>query len=120
MIGALFVLACATSRETGAPPPVIAGAVELAPAAEPAPSYERVGLGSGWFDAEEASWNMRLVSETRPAEWMISSTPGDFNFMNSDMAFDGNYLIQENFDELKIWETRTHRACTSTLLGLKA
>lgn len=103
-IALMFVAACATSRETAAPPPVVAGQAEPAPPAEPASSDERVGLGGGWFDADVAAWNMAVVSETRPSEQMIPSAPGDFNFMNSDMAFDGNYLIQGNFNGLQIWD----------------
>ena len=103
-IGTLSLTGCATSRETGAPPPVVAGAVEPAPEAEPESSDPRVGLGSGWFDAEEVEWNMSLVSESRPAPELTPSTAGDFSFMNSDMAFKDNYLIQGNFRGIHIWE----------------
>src|SRR5688572_17655156 len=94
-IGAVCFTACATSRESTAPPPAVAGAAEPVPApeAEPESSDPRVGLRSGWFDAEEVEWNMSLVSESRPAPELTPSTAGDFNFMNSDMAFMGNYLI---------------------------
>ena len=103
--GLTIVLAgCATSRETGAPPPVVAGAVEPAPEAEPESSDPRVGLGSGWFDAEDVEWNMSVVSESRPAPELTPSTAGDFSFMNSDMAFKDNYLIQGNFRGIQIWD----------------
>jgi hypothetical protein len=100
----LFVAACATSRETSASPPVVAGAAEPAPEAEPESSDPRVGLGSGWFDAEDVEWNMSLVSASRPAPELTPSTAGDFSFMNSDMAFKGNCLIQGNFSGIQIWD----------------
>jgi hypothetical protein len=106
-IGTLSLVGCATSRETGAPPPVVAGTAEPATEAEPESSDARVGLGSGWFDAEEVEWNMSLVSESRPAPELTPSTAGDFSFMNSDMAFKGNYLIQGNFSGIQIWDIST-------------
>ena len=87
MIGALTVSACATSREEQLRHlSLIAGEVEQAPPAEPASSDKRVGLGGGWFDAEEAAVNMRLISRMTFREF-IPSMPGDFSFMNSGSAF---------------------------------
>ena len=57
-------------------------------AAETAPSPDpRVGLGAGLFDAEEAIWNLELVSATPPAEDFVGVT-------NSDLAFKDYYAIQ--------------------------
>jgi len=42
----------------------------------------RVGLRAGKFDAAEAAWNMRVVSETRPSEKFAGIT-------NSDISFSG-------------------------------
>ena len=57
----------------------------------------RVGLSAGMFDAGEAIWNMRLVSQTPPPEPFIGST-------NSDLAFTGNYAIQGNYDGIQVWD----------------
>src|SRR6476646_9344619 len=51
----------------------------------------RVGLKAGLFDAQEAAWNMRVVSETQPT--------ADFKgITNSDLAFLGNYAIQGSYN----------------------
>ncbi len=65
----------------------------------------RVGLKPGWFDAGQASWNMRLVSNTRPSKDFINpSTPGDRRLVNSDLAFVGNYVIQGNYSGYQVWD----------------
>ncbi len=65
----------------------------------------RVGLKAGWWDAAQAAWNMRLVSTTRPsADFVKLDDPGNFSFMNSDMAFDGKYVIQGNFRGFHVWD----------------
>ena len=57
----------------------------------------RVGLAPGLFDAEEAIWNLRMVSTTPPAEPFVGST-------NSDLAFTGDYAIQGNYDGVQVWD----------------
>jgi len=71
-----------------------------------APSPDpRVGLRAGWKDAAQALWNLRLVSATpRPAGFVDDTDPGDFAFINSDLAFDGHYAIQGNFNGIQIWD----------------
>jgi hypothetical protein len=64
----------------------------------------RVGLRAGWWDAAQAAWNMRLVSTSRPPAEFIPAEPGDFDYMNSDVAFKGNYLIQGNFQGFSVWD----------------
>src|SRR5690554_1807623 len=46
----------------------------------------RVGLGAGLFDAEEAIWNLKLVSQTPSPEDFVGA-------MNTDLAFKDNYVI---------------------------
>ena len=77
----------------------------------------RVGLRAGWFDAAQAAWNMRLVSNTPPSEQFINkASPGDFQFINSDLSLVGPYAIQGNFSGLQVWDIshprqpRLHRA----------
>ncbi len=64
----------------------------------------RVGLRAGWWDAAQAAWNMRLVSTSRPPAEFIPTEPGDFDYMNSDVAFKGNYVIQGNFQGFSVWD----------------
>ena len=64
----------------------------------------RVGLRAGWWDAAEAAWNMRLVSTSKPTPEFIPATPGDFDYMNSDLAFNGTTLIQGNFQGFSLWD----------------
>ena len=85
--------ACAT-RSAYTPAPV------TAPRTDP-----RIGLRAGWMNAAEASWNLRLVSTTPPSPDFINrAEPGDFRFINSDMSFKGNYVIQGNFSGVQIWD----------------
>lgn len=63
-----------------------------------APSPDpRVGLEAGLFDAEEAIWNLDLVSNTPPPEDFVGST-------NSDLAFKDNYAIQGNYNGFMVWD----------------
>ncbi len=92
--------ACAHSSSTsagGAPSPS-----ESASAPSPDP---RVGLKAGWWDAGEAIWNLKLVSNTKPSEKFLSpSTPGEARLTNSDLAFFGNYVMQGNYSGYQVWD----------------
>jgi len=57
----------------------------------------RVGLGAGLFDAEEASWNLTMLSQTPPPKDFLGVT-------NSDLAFKGNYAIQGNYNGVIVWD----------------
>jgi hypothetical protein len=57
------------------------------------------------MDAGEAAWNIQLVSTTQPSPSFINrSTPGDFNYINSDLSFTGPYVIQGNFAGVQVWD----------------
>ena len=72
--------------------------------AQPKPDL-RVGLQAGWFDAGEASWNIKLVSTTKPSESFLNmSTPGDARLKNSDLAFSGNLVFQGNYSGWQVWD----------------
>ena len=83
-------------------------AVTAAPAAPsmsampPSPD-PRVGLKAGLFDAGQASWNMRLLSNTHPPQQFA-------NAPNSDLAFFSHYAIQGNFNGYQIWDITTPSA----------
>jgi len=64
----------------------------------------RNGLKYGMLDAGTAAKGMRLVSFTpKPAEF--DSVKG-LTFINSDLAFRGNYVYQGNFSGFSIWDIR--------------
>jgi hypothetical protein len=96
---ALALGGCATTR--GAAPAPAAPALSMtAPSPDP-----RVGLRAGWMDAQQALWNLRLLSATEPpANFINRSNPGDFRFINSDLAFTGHYVVQGNFFGFQIWD----------------
>ncbi|HSJ75048.1 MAG TPA: hypothetical protein VK899_02515 [Gemmatimonadales bacterium] len=57
----------------------------------------RVGLRAGKMDAGEAIWNLRVVSKTPPSDQFVDVT-------NSDLAFNGHYAIQGNYNGWQIWD----------------
>ncbi|MFQ5747765.1 MAG: LVIVD repeat-containing protein [Gemmatimonadota bacterium] len=94
--GLLGAAACAPSATTDA---TATGQVRpLTSASSPAPDRDpREGLGAGLLDAEEAAWNLRVVSETPPPEAFVGVT-------NSDLAFTGHYAIQGNYNGFQVWD----------------
>ena len=74
--------------------------------ASSAPSPDaRVGLRAGWMNAATASWNLKLVSTTPPPSAFVNpNDPGDFRFINSDLAFKEHYAIQGNFSGIQVWD----------------
>src|SRR5687768_15908359 len=62
----------------------------------------RVGLRAGKMDAEQAAWNLRLLSNTPPSQQFVDVT-------NSDLAFTGNYAIQGNYNGWQVWDIKDPR-----------
>jgi len=85
--GTLFASACAHLPGAGA-----GSAAFTAPSPDP-----RVGLKAGLYDAAEATWNLRVVSQTHPPKSFEGIT-------NSDLAFTGKYAIQGNYNGWQIWD----------------
>ena len=92
-----------TAQATFAHP---AGLMVNAPDPDP-----RVGLGPGLFDAEEAIWNLRMLSTTPPEPPFVGST-------NSDLAFTGNYALQGNYDGIQVWDISDPRNPVSVITYL--
>ncbi|HEU5049436.1 MAG TPA: hypothetical protein VFU00_03865, partial [Gemmatimonadales bacterium] len=88
----LAIAACATSTSSTGTGVGTASADAAPPSPDP-----RVGLRAGAMNAEEAAWNMRLVSNTPPSEKFVGVT-------NSDLAFLGNYAIQGNYNGYQVWD----------------
>ena len=57
----------------------------------------RVGLKAGLMNAQEAVWNLRVLSETPPSPEFVGVT-------NSDLAFIGTYAIQGSYNGYQIWD----------------
>ena len=89
-----------SSPSTRGPAPVVSARI---PTPDP-----RIGLKAGWFDAQEAAWNLRVVSSTRPSDPFLNlTTPGDRRLTNSDLAFLGKYVIQGNYSGYQVWDIST-------------
>jgi hypothetical protein len=95
---ALAVLSAAGGASTMLPSAAGAQSVSSSDLSTAAPSPDpRVGLRAGLADAGEATWNMRVLSQTPPA-------PGFVGITNSDLAFTGPYAIQGNYNGYQVWD----------------
>ena len=88
------IYACSTTEQAQAPTEELLTPINeiSAPSTDP-----RVGLAAGLFDAEEAIWNLDVLSKTPPPTDFVGST-------NSDLAFYENYAIQGNYNGFIIWD----------------
>jgi len=110
----LLVGACMTST-SGTSSGVVAGPAPAIDLSTTAPNPDpRVGLKPGKVDsatrrmteyAAEASWNLRLLSNTPPSEKFVGVT-------NSDLAFTGYYAIQGNYNGYQVWNISNPRRPT--------
>ena len=91
----LVVAACATS--TPASSRSQAGISVSAPSPDP-----RIGLRAGQYDAQEAVWNLRVLSKTKPSEKFVTG-------INSDLAFSGNDVFQGSFNGYQVWDISNPR-----------
>lgn len=94
----------AGGRGQAAPPPPVPALPATMPApvtptiSATAPTPDaRVGLRAGYWDAAQAAWNMRLVSNTPPPEAYRGIT-------SSDLAFTGKYVVQGNYHGILFWD----------------
>src|SRR5579862_7935815 len=101
---ALLVAGCASHQ----------AATSTAPTTAAAPSPDpRVGLKGGWFNAQEAIWNLSMVSSTPPsAKFIDRNNPGADRLVNSDLAFLGSYVFQGNYEGYQVWDTKNPRKLT--------
>src|SRR5256885_5168676 len=80
-----------TSMCEGSPSPA-ASMSAGAPSPDP-----RVGLRAGQANAQEAIWNLHVVSHTEPSAKFVGN-------INSDLAFTGPYAIQGSYAGYQIWD----------------
>ena len=91
----------APARSAAGPAPMPLSQVH-APTPDP-----RVGLGAGLRDAAQATWNMKLLANTIPAQPSNPANVEPAAFMNathSDLAFRGNYVFQGTYNGILIWD----------------
>src|SRR5436309_3145778 len=95
---AIVVAGCATtSTSTGTSSTGMSNMSVMPPTPDP-----RIGLKPGAFDAGEAIWNLRVLSETKPSEKFVGG-------INSDLAFSGNYVFQGSFNGYQVWDISNPR-----------
>ncbi|HSH76349.1 MAG TPA: hypothetical protein VLA09_11745 [Longimicrobiales bacterium] len=101
--GSIGLGACASgpTRTETASPAAPASIAQAAAATAPRPD-PRPTLRPGLFDAEEAIWNLRRLSNTPPPREFVGS-------INSDLAFKGDYAIQGNFNGIQVWDISSPR-----------
>jgi hypothetical protein len=77
--------------------------VSAAPVITWDPNDPRIGLGAGWMDAESAISGLELLAAIPRADGFFNpATPGDGRFSNTDLAFQGDLLIQGNYNGFQI------------------
>jgi hypothetical protein len=74
------------------PKPVTPVVSATAPTPDPRPN-----LKAGRWDAEQAAWNMRMLSTTPPKGKTLGAT-------HSDLAFSGNLVVQGNYNGFDIYD----------------
>jgi hypothetical protein len=82
-------------------------AVTLTPAASsadpPDPNDPRVGLAPGYFPWTEVASNIDLV-DNDPRVAPFDAPPGNFGFVNSDLAFTGDNAIVGSFNGFQVYD----------------
>ena len=78
-------------------------AAVLAPATAVAEADPREGLAPGYFPWTEASSNIELL-DNDPRVAPFDAPPGDFGFVNSDLAFTGDNAIVGSFNGFQIYD----------------
>jgi hypothetical protein len=75
----------------------------LAPGAAVAEEDPRVGLDPGYFPWSEASSNIELL-DNDPRVAPFDADPGNFGFVNSDLAFTGDHAIVGSFNGFQVYD----------------
>jgi hypothetical protein len=82
---------------------LLLGASVLTATAAAAEDDPRVGLAPGYFDAGLAASNIELLASL-PRVAPFDAAPGNFGFVNSDLAFTGDHAIVGNFNGFQVYD----------------
>jgi len=107
LVMATFMSVDAAAQQTDAPATEVVTPQQPvkpnAPALEWDPNDPRIGLAAGWEDAESAIMGMELLAAIPRAEGFFNpENPSDRRFNNTDLAFQGNRLIQGNYNGFQV------------------
>ncbi len=76
-----------------------------APGDVPTATDPRVGLKAGFDDAGEAIEGLRLLAHRPPpTAFFDPATAGKNEFVNADIAFQGNYIFLGNYYGFQVWD----------------
>ena len=77
----------------------------VAAAQLPTTEDPRVGLSAGFNDAGVASEGLDLIANlNKPPSFSDPANPGNFGFLNSDLAFQGDHAFVGNFNGYNIYD----------------
>jgi hypothetical protein len=87
---------------------LVVGAVVLAltpgtVTGQPEPEDPRIGLAPGYLPWNEASSNIDLI-DNDPRVAPFDAAPGNFGFVNSDMAFTGAHAVVGSFNGFQVYD----------------
>jgi hypothetical protein len=85
---------------------VLAGVLAAAAATQlPSTTDPRVGLAPGLDNPGVAATGLELLAHrNKPAGFFDPANPGNFGFVNSDLAFQGNFAFVGNFNGFQIYD----------------
>jgi hypothetical protein len=84
---------------------LLAAAVLTALAAAQSTTDPRAALSPGFADAGVAASGVELLANRmKPAAFFNPANPGDFGFVNSDLAFQGDHAFVGNFNGFQIYD----------------
>src|SRR5688572_24525873 len=89
--------------------------VLASPAAAQLPTMDdpRVGLSPGLDNAGVAKQGLDLLAHRdKPAGFFDPANPGSFSFVNSDLAFQGDYAFVGGFNGFQVWNIANPAAPT--------
>ena len=98
-------------RAVAAAGALLLGATLLSATAASAEDDPRVGLAPGYQDAGMASLNLELQSHT-PRVAPFDAAPGNFGFVNSDLAFTGDFAVVGSFNGFQVYDVTDREAPT--------
>ena len=79
----------------------------------PSTTDPRAALSAGYDNAGVAQLGMSLLAHReKPAGWFNPANPGDFGFVNSDLAFQGDYAFIGGFNGFQVWNISNPSAPT--------